>query len=221
MAVERVYLIRHGQTAWNAEGRWQGFEAVPLNRLGDAQAQALAAAWTAPLSSIHTSDLLRARQTAEILGQTLGLPVHTDERLRELNLGVFQGLTFEEIKQRYPAEVEAMRADYMNYAVPSGESRRALQARAAAALEDILAREPGPGTALVSHGGTLKVLLFRLFGETPELRGLRMDNTAVTTLERQNGRWRLVELASTAHLNGLAAATGVERRQPSEQTRPD
>ena len=157
MTVERVTLIRHGRTAWNAAGRWQGFEAVPLDDVGFSQARALAAYWQQPLTALYTSDLLRAWQTAAVLGESLGLKPQADERLREFNLGIFQGLTFDEIKRIHPLEADKMRDDYMGYTVPQGETRRALQARAYAAFSDIVADGSGH-VAIVSHGGTIKVL---------------------------------------------------------------
>ena len=109
MTVERVYLIRHGQTAWNVDGRWQGFEPVPLNSMGLAQARMLASSLCAPISAIYTSDLQRAVQTAEALAHGRGLTPQTDIRLREFNLGIFQGLTNEEIHARYPQEAGGQR----------------------------------------------------------------------------------------------------------------
>ena len=218
MTVETVTLIRHGRTAWNAAGRWQGFTAVPLDDVGFSQARALAAYWQQPLTAIYTSDLLRAWQTAAVLGESLGLTPQSDERLREFNLGIFQGLTFDEIKQKHPLEANKMRDDYMGYTVPQGETRRALQARAYAAFSDIVANGSGH-VAIVSHGGTIKVLLFKLLGETDALKAMHLDNTALTTLERDGDGWRLVELAVTPHL--AADADDLERSQMSEQSRPD
>ncbi|MFO7320780.1 MAG: histidine phosphatase family protein [Chloroflexota bacterium] len=221
MTLQRVYLIRHGQTAWNVEGRWQGFEATPLNAVGLEQARALAAYWPTRLSAIYSSDLARAWQTAEILATAQGIRPIADERLREFNLGIFQGLTWEEMQRRYPAEADAFRADYMGYVVPGGESRRQLQRRAVEAFNEIVARNDGPEIAIVSHGGTLKVLLFHLFGETPALQALHMDNTAITTLERVDHGWRLAGLAETPHLAAGVLAIGDERQQSNEQSRPD
>jgi 2,3-bisphosphoglycerate-dependent phosphoglycerate mutase len=199
MALRRVYLIRHGQTAWNVEGRWQGFEAVPLNPVGLAQARALAANWREPLSAIYSSDLARAWQTAEILGTAVRITPTPDQRLREFHLGIFQGLTWQEMQDRYPTEADQFHADYMGYAVPDGESRYQLQARAYAAWEDIVAGAQDD-VAIVSHGGTLKVLLFKLFGETPELHALRIENTSITTIERNGAGWHLAGANDAAHL---------------------
>jgi 2,3-bisphosphoglycerate-dependent phosphoglycerate mutase len=204
MNVRRVYLIRHGQTAWNVEGRWQGFEAVPLNDHGRAQARALAASWNQPLETIYSSDLQRAWETATTLGDALGLTVKTDERLREFNLGLFQGLTFKEIDEKYPTEVKAMHDDYMGYLIPNGETRIQLQARAYAAFQDIIQRETAESVALVSHGGTIKMLLMRLFPELPELREMHIQNTSVTTVEWVDGRWELRDMNVTSHLQMLS-----------------
>jgi broad specificity phosphatase PhoE len=204
MAVERVYLIRHGQTAWNAEGRWQGFTPTTLSDEGFAQVRALARSWKRPLNAIYSSDLPRAFQTAEALGDVLGIVPIIDERLRESNLGIFQGLTNDEIRVRYPLEYENHRSASMNYTIPNGESRLQLQARTYAAFCEICEREIGPEVAIVSHGGPIKVLLYKLFGHTPELQAVRIVNTSVTTLERRGNGWHLAEIAATPHLDSIA-----------------
>jgi 2,3-bisphosphoglycerate-dependent phosphoglycerate mutase len=205
MTVERVYLIRHGQTAWNVDGRWQGFEPVPLNDVGLAQARTLAGYLRAPISAIYSSDLPRAVQTAEALGQTRNLNPIIDIRLREFNLGIFQGHTHDQIQARYPAETTAFYADYMGYLIPNGESRYQLQTRAFEAWTDITANAAGPEIAIVSHGGTIKMLLMKLFAEHPDLQQARIENTSVTTIERGGDGWRLVELAHAAHLTVMPA----------------
>jgi broad specificity phosphatase PhoE len=220
MTVERITLIRHGRTAWNAAGRWQGLEAVPLDDVGFSQAHALASYWQQPLTAIYTSDLLRAWQTAVVLGEAVGLAPQPDERLREFNLGIFQGLTYDEVREQHPQEFSKMREDYMGYAVPQGETRRALQNRIYAAFNDIAAAGSGH-VAIVSHGAAIKVLLFRLFGETEALKAMHLDNTALTTVDRIGEGWDLVELAVTPHLGPGFAEEDVERRQISEQSRPD
>jgi 2,3-bisphosphoglycerate-dependent phosphoglycerate mutase len=205
MTVERVYLIRHGQTAWNVDGRWQGFEPVPLNDVGLAQARTLAGYLRAPISAIYSSDLPRAVQTAEALGQTRNLNPIIDIRLREFNLGIFQGHTNDEINVRFPEESTAFHADYMGYLIPGGESRFQLQARAFEAWVDITANALGPEIAVVSHGGTIKMLLLKLFAEQTDLRQAHIENTSVTTIERDGDGWRLVEVAHAAHLTAMPA----------------
>jgi len=200
MTLQRVYLIRHGLTDWNADGRWQGFESIPLNETGRMQARALAAHFHRPLAGIYSSDLSRAWETACILGEALQIMPHADPRLREFNLGIFQGYTHDEISKRFPEELAGLRADYMGYRIPNGEMRCQLQARAYAAFQDIVASAPGAEVAIVSHGGTIKMLLIKLLGDSDDLRALHIDNTSITTLERNGDGWHLAEAAMTPHL---------------------
>lgn len=200
--VNRVLLIRHGQTDWNVDGRWQGILPVGLNAEGWAQARALAATLPGhPIAAIYSSDLPRAFETATVLGSAVGLVPHTDTRLREFNLGVFQGLTREQIEDRYAAEWQAFRADYWNYVVPQGESRRALQMRVQQAFTAISAQAAGEEMALVSHGGSIRMLLMALFPHDTHLRDVHIENTSVTTLQRNSDGWQLTGIADISHLN--------------------
>ena len=204
MQVERVLLIRHGQTDWNMEGRWQGCLPVPLNAIGRAQARALAESLRGrPIRAIYTSDLSRALETAEAVGAAVGVAPIPDERLREFKLGIFEGYRRDELAVKYPREWNAFHEDRWHYVVPDGESRRNLQDRMWAAWEDITANGSGPEVAIVTHGGALGLLLERLFGDAPELHNVRFENTSVTTVERQDDGWRLAEVASAGHLASI------------------
>ncbi|NWF68932.1 MAG: histidine phosphatase family protein [Chloroflexi bacterium] len=202
MLVERILLIRHAETAWNAEGRWQGHEPVSLNDTGRQQAQKLADYLSArPIGSVYSSDLPRARETAALLAQALALTVIEDHRLREWHLGVFQGLTRDEIQSRFPHEFQQTRENYFDFIVPRGESRRQTQVRAHAAFNDIFAAGLGPEVAIVTHGGTLRLLLYKLFeSDAPSLAKIDFANTSITTIERHADHWRIVGLAATPHL---------------------
>ena len=199
--MKRVLLIRHGQTDWNFEGRWQGHEDIPLNQAGLEQARALAEHLRGrSLAAIYSSDLMRAQATAEIVAGMLGLTVQLDRRLREMNLGAFQGLTIQEINTRYPRESEAMHLDYMGYILPKGESRGAMQRRSYEALMEFVEKQADDSEiALVTHGGTIRVLLLKLFG-ADRLGQKSLHNTSITLLETHGSDWRLVELAVTPHL---------------------
>jgi 2,3-bisphosphoglycerate-dependent phosphoglycerate mutase len=200
--IERVFLIRHGQTDWNMTGRWQGQEPVPLNAQGFEQARALASYLRQrPIQAIYSSDLSRAFQTAAAIGEAVGVMPQADTRWRELHLGIFQGLTKDEIEATHPTEWAALHEDYWGYKVPNGESRREMQARALSAWEAIVAAGAGREVAIVSHGGTLKILLLTLFdGLGPDFRAVDISNTSVTVLERDGEHWRVAELAVTPHL---------------------
>lgn len=216
MTVDRVYLIRHGRTAWNLEGRWQGLRPLPLDEVGLAQAKALAGYWREPLSAIWSSDLSRALDTARALGEALGLTPQIDERLRECNLGIFQGLTKAEMQERHPYEYSQMQADYMGYCIPDGETRRDLQVRAYAAFSDIVRQGTGQ-IAIVSHGGTLQMLIHKLLGDDSEaLRTVHIGNTSITTVAPDGESWRLIDLAITPHLSDhTTSANTVSEQLPT------
>ncbi len=199
--MKRILLIRHGQTDWNIEGRWQGYIDIPLNTEGLEQAQALAVYLKdRPITAIYSSDLLRARQTAAPIAKVLGLTVHDDARLRELNLGSYQGLTNAEISSQYPQQAVQMREDYLGFPFPNGESRRMMQQRALAALREIAAEEPGPEIVIITHGGTIRVLLMALFERRDDIRRISLYNTSICTIEMKDERVYLAEAAATPHL---------------------
>jgi broad specificity phosphatase PhoE len=215
LSVKRAYIIRHGQTDWNMAGRWQGSLPVPLNAHGHEQALLLADALrSAPIKAVYTSDLPRAYDTAKALADALNLTPITDPRLQEIHLGVFQGLTRDEIIARYPQDWEALHntSSWYEYQPPGGESRRETQQRVFTGWQDIIARETVDEIALVSHGMTIRLLMLKLFeGETERLRRTDFVNTSVTVIERRDSsaRWKLAKLADSTHL------TPAERKQPS------
>lgn len=198
----QVLLIRHGETDWNATGRWQGNAPVPLNATGRQQAQALArylAAQPQTIDALYSSPLRRALQSAEIIADALGLPIRLEDRLREVDLGDWQGLRRTEAQAWDPERFAAYEADWYHVPAPNGESRRDLQQRARAAFDDLSARHRGQTIALVSHGGTLGMLLESLLGkiERPTL-----SNTSITVLAQQapGQPWALVAVAWAPHL---------------------
>lgn len=154
----RIYLVRHGQTDWNVEGRWQGHADVPLNATGMEQAREIARQLASEqLEAIYSSDLQRARQTAEALSKRTGLPVRLDARLREIHQGEWQGLLATEIEARYEEAFQRRRNDPYNIAPPGGETVEQVRQRVVQAFEEIIARHPRQHVAVVSHGFSLAV----------------------------------------------------------------
>ena len=199
----RVLCIRHGETDWNAAGRWQGNAPVPLNEIGRAQSVALGrylASNGLRLAALYSSDLLRSWQTAQAIAEALGLPVQPEPRLREIDLGDWQGLTREEVLTWDAERYAAYRADWRNVPAPNGESRAALRARARAAFDDITSRHAGQTVGLVTHGGTLGMLLESLFGD---VQRPSLTNTSITLVERAlpGDAWTLVRAAWSPHLD--------------------
>jgi probable phosphoglycerate mutase len=158
-----LLLARHGQTAWNALGRLQGHTDIPLDEIGLGQARALAEAIAdAGVTAIWTSDLVRARQTGEVVAAALGLPAPAlDPDLRERRYGVFEGLTGDECAARHP---EAWQIYLARREGPAGAEPRAdAIARISRALDRIAATDGGPAL-IITHGGVMRLWLIEHLG---------------------------------------------------------
>ena len=162
-----LFLARHGETDWNAAGRWQGQTDVPLNARGREQAREVAARLRPHgIAAVASSDLSRARATAEIVAAELGLAMdHAHADLRERRFGCFEGLTRDEVAARFPEAWARYVAD-PGPAPPGGESRDELLARLLPALVAAAARLPAP-LLVVMHGGAMRALLAGHVGEMP------------------------------------------------------
>lgn len=160
-----LYLVRHGQTAWNVEGRYQGQLDPPLNALGREQARR-AAAELAPIGfdAIYSSDLARARQTAEALAALTGLPVRLEPRLREIDQGEWQGILIDEIRARWPEELAGWERDPWKYHPPGGERVDQVRDRVFAAIDEIVARHPDETVAVFTHKLPIALLKVRYQG---------------------------------------------------------
>ena len=193
MAVRRVLLIRHGQTDWNVERRWQGMiHEVPLNEIGRQQAKRLSAhLQERSITLLYSSDLLRAWETALILGKSLNRRPQADERWRERDVGVFQGLTWDEVVALYPKDATVFESRNLSRRIPGGESRMDLRKRSRAAWDDLVCADDGSEeVGVVSHGGTIRSLLLTLFPDHSLLVDpFRVPNTSITTLEPNQAGW--------------------------------
>jgi len=185
----RIVLLRHGRTAWNAERRYQGQEDPPLDEVGQVQAIEAAALVAAMNPDVLiSSDLERARQTAQKVSSLSGVPLTVDKRLRERNLGHWQGLTRDEVQSRYPEEF----ADWLagrDVARRGGESRRQVAERALSVVDQLA---PVPLAVLVSHGATSMCLSAALLGlpQTPSILG-PLANCHWTELRNSGDGWTL------------------------------
>lgn len=149
----RLILIRHGQTDWNLESRWSGHADVPLNAHGREQARLLAESLRdVRLDAIFSSDLSRARETAEILGERQGLDVRVDQRLREINQGAWQGMRVSDIKSQYAERFVQHYQNPLEVSPPGGETVAQVQTRVLAALDEIGQKYPRGTVAVVFHG---------------------------------------------------------------------
>jgi probable phosphoglycerate mutase len=153
-----LLLIRHGETAWNAEHRIQGHLDIPLSQAGVRQAARLAERLSSePVDAVYSSELVRAWLTAAPLAERLGLPVIAEPRIRERCFGIFEGMTLDEIAQRHPDEFRRWRARDPAWAMEGGETGQSLIERVLEALFEMAARHAGGTVAIVTHGGVLDV----------------------------------------------------------------
>ena len=155
----RVIAIRHGETDWNLEGRVQGHLDVPLNPLGLQQAERLAQALGRDgIDVVYSSDLMRARQTAEAVVRQGGQPFQLEPGLRERDFGSFQGLTFSQIEAQFPEQARLWRERDPDYRPGGGESLNLFYARCLEASLRLARAHPGQTIALVAHGGVMDCL---------------------------------------------------------------
>jgi alpha-ribazole phosphatase len=160
LTATRLYLLRHGQVADGHTDRYHGHNDVDLSPTGISQCQAVAAfLQNIELAGIYASDLTRTRRGAEIIAQGRGLPVQIVPEFRELNFGVWEGLTFQEIMDRYPRELQQRFDDLAHYRIPGGESLQDLQARVIPKLTELRQRHLGQAFLVVAHAGINRVIL--------------------------------------------------------------
>jgi broad specificity phosphatase PhoE len=155
--VTKLLLVRHGETDWNRDGRWQGGSDTRLNDLGRQQARALAEQLDGEIDVLYSSDLARARETAEIVAAELGLEVRLDPRLRERGFGSWEGLTTIEIEERF---VDAHRRWLAGEGAGAddAEAFEDFSARVEDFLSDVLRLHPGEEVLVISHGGSIRVI---------------------------------------------------------------
>ena len=203
MTATRLCLVRHGETAWNAERRIQGQLDVPLSRVGHAQARAAAHRLAREdFSAIYSSDLSRALHTAEAAALRLKLPIGRQAALRERHYGVLQTLTYAEFERRHPAAHARFQAREEAFALPGGgESLRQFADRVNRCIDAIVAAHPGGQVLVVTHGGVLDVLHRRASGKPLSVpRDFEIPNAALNRMEVEQGRWTILSWAERSHL---------------------
>jgi glucosyl-3-phosphoglycerate phosphatase len=199
VTADRLVLWRHGQTDWNTSGRFQGQADIPLNAVGLDQARDAAQALaTLEPYALWSSDLIRTRQTSAALTEATGLEPHLDERLREVNVGTWEGLRGEDIGAAEPEAWAALRRGEDVRRSSTGETVSEVGERVATALREIAAQAPDGATVVVTtHGLAGRAGLCRLLGLPFELWRTfgSLDNCAWSVLHRHRagGYWRVAE----------------------------
>ena len=204
-----LYLVRHGETTYNAEGRIQGQSDAPLSALGHRQGQAVAEAFTGgSVGAIVSSPLRRTMETARYIAERLGLPIATDPRLMELDAGVFQGQLRSTLEESHPEILARWLGGDDDFVIPTGESRRQLAERGCAALQAIAAAH-SRDVVVVTHGGLMSATLRELLSLTEPLPPFAFQNGSITRVSvNGDGRFNLDTLNDIAHLEGIGATLG-------------
>lgn len=182
----KLYLIRHGETDFNIEKRFQGQSDVPLNAAGHAQAAVVAEALaTMHFDRIYSSDLVRAMETARAIAGYHSLPVTPDPRWRECSTGEWTGMTVDEVNQRWPGVLEDWwRNGFVESTPAGGESLADLTARAREAMLAMGEAHPGEQIAIATHGGTIRAAIAVALDVPPTIfTRVGVDNCSVTTIE--------------------------------------
>jgi len=212
MTPTRLILARHGETAWNVEGRYQGHCDSDLTDTGQAQAQCLAERFALePFSILYTSDLGRARQTADIIATRTGCKVKADPRLRERSLGVMQGLRRVEFQERLPVDYKRFTSGDPEYVPADGESARASVDRFVSALTELALIHAGQTVGVVTHGGVLGGFLRIVLGiELDQPRRYKRYNGSWNVFSFESGRWFLNTWGDISHLARLGPCLSLD-----------
>ena len=200
----RLVVIRHGETEWNIQNRFQGHLDSILTLPGIKQAEAIADILKGETYDvIYSSDLERAKQTAEIIARSLNMRVHTEKDLREINLGVMQGLKKDEFIKKYPEVISKYHAE-PDYVIPGGESKRKLYNRVTGILEKIIRRHKGHNILLVAHGGVLDCIIRHTF-DIPlnKQRNFSLYNASINRFAVEDGEWKLESWGETSHMRDI------------------
>ena len=198
-----LILVRHGETEWNEERRYQGQSDIPLSVSGEQQAALVAEALLGrKFDAIYSSDLKRAWQTAAAIVKKNNQTVLPETRLREMNFGILEGLTWDEAEEKYPEILKAWLEDY-NHPPESGETMDAFSLRVLSFFEELKSQYTNETILLVAHGGVLREII-RLALELPaeKLWALAMDNASISELFLgKNDYPVLKKLNDTCHLD--------------------
>lgn len=204
-----VLLIRHGQSRGNAEGRFGGHTDTPLSARGRRQAEATAKALASEkFSTIYSSDLKRAVETASPLAKLTQAPLEATDAFRERSVGVMEGLTFEEAAAQYPEQYAALLHRDFEHVLLGGESYRQTLDRAATKLDEIIQKHKGGRIAVFTHTGAICILILHLMGalDSPELKPvwIATSNCGISRFDlRDDGFVRVLALNDTRHLRGI------------------
>lgn len=212
MATTRFILVRHGETTWNREGRYQGQIDTPLSEVGIRQGQMAAEGLkNVPIDVCYSSPLSRSYDTAVMIAKHHGLEVTKDPRLIEINHGEWEGLLSDEVAGKYPELLKKWRTTVVDCQMPGGENIHDVNVRAMEAFKEYAEKHQGQNVLVVSHDGVNKAVLCSILeADLCKFWQFKQDNTCINVFEYIDGVWRLVLMNSTSHLGFLFS--GIEQK---------
>ncbi len=198
----RLILVRHGKTDWNETGRCQGISDVPLNRAGVEQAEKVAFSLKDErIDRIYSSDLVRAKTTAEKIAAYHSIEVSIRDDLREMDQGIFEGLDFSYIREEYSDVLEHWRRDPETLQLPGGESLKGVQQRALDAIADIRSCLGSQSVVVVSHNMVIGTLFCSFTGSSlKKLRDYIVDEASKSVVEVYDDRFVIISFNDIDHL---------------------
>ena len=203
-----IYITRHGETEWNVAGRIQGHTDVSLSERGREQAQMLARRLaTVQIDAAYSSDLSRAAETARVVLGERDVPTTFTQELREYNKGVFEGLTEDEYREKYPELYEPSLANDLDFAPPGGETIRETSARLAGIVQQVRDAHMDQSALIVGHGGSLRAGIVSLLGLPLEANWkFAMSNCSLTVIYTYDDNAVMHLYNDTSHISGIVRA---------------
>ncbi|WP_312442307.1 histidine phosphatase family protein [Lacrimispora sp.] len=200
----KIYLIRHGQTDWNIQGRIQGSHDIPLNETGRSQAELLAKGMDSrPVTRIFSSTLTRAMETAERISSRQKVEIYSMPQLIEVEFGKWEGMTWDEIMEAYPKEYKLWTLSPDEASPPGGETQDQVISRCVLAVGEILRITGGrEDVAIVSHGATIAYIVSYMMRNHPEVESIIVENASITTVNYSplTEDFMLFEMNDTSHM---------------------
>jgi len=212
MALTRFILVRHGETNWNKEGRYQGQIDTALSPFGVEQGKKAAEALkNIPIDVCYASPLSRSYDTASMCAAYHNLPITKDERLLEINHGEWEGLLAQEVQAKQPELLHKWRTTVTGVQMPGGENIEEVRDRAMEAFREYAAKHIGQTVLVVAHDAVNKAVICDMLDiELSHFWQIKQDNTCINVFEYQDGKWRLVLMNNTSHLGFLFS--GIEQK---------
>lgn len=210
----KIYLIRHGQTDWNLEGKIQGRHDISLNETGRRQAELLAEGMKKrPVVQIFSSRQKRAYETAKAIGKSQNVGVTVIDGLEEVEFGEWEGMTWDEISRKYPKEFEIWCSEPAKITPPGGESRPQIYDRVKRALKEVVSLAQGD-VAVISHGASLAYIVSSMLEkELGDHDEIIVKNVSISTVayDEKTGKYTMLDANDVSHLQGFSEGQGKVR----------